>query len=143
VDYIIGWSEIIFQKDFKHYVITVIALKEKDMLGRIVVLKILCEKGGQYFIITIQDKKILYYDKFEGSLWGGSLQYLPTDYANVMQKISSSRNKIPAHFKEFFLVSKEELMEYEEAKDDENKLKEIVLRDIKRNNCKIVDIKIT
>jgi len=106
-------------------------------------VKIMAEKSGQYFIITIQDKKVLYYDKFEGGLWGGSLQYLPTDYANVMQKINASRNKIPAHFKDMFLVSTEELKEYEDAKDDENKLKEIVLRDIKRNNCKVVDIKIT
>jgi hypothetical protein len=111
--------------------------RRKDMI------KIMAEKSGQYFIVTIQDKKIYYWDKFEGSLWGGSLQYLPPDYANVMQKINNSRNKIPANFKDMFLVSKEEMLEYTEAKDDETKLKEIVLRDIKRNGCKVVDIKIT
>ena len=96
------------------------------------------EKGGQYFLITIRNKKILYWDKYQGDLWGGPLQYLPPD-PSVIRKIDSSRNKIPKQVKDMLLITKEEMAEFENAKDD-NELKEIVLKDTKKHGCKVVKI---
>lgn len=98
------------------------------------------EKNGQYFNITIENKKILYWDKLQGKLWGGPLQYLPPDPSNPT-KIMLSRNKIPTYFKDLLKITEEEMKEFENAKDD-NELKEIVLRDTKKNGCKLIDLKI-
>lgn len=94
------------------------------------------EKSGQYFFITIDNKKILYWDKLQGALWGGPLQYLPPDPASL-RKIDLSRNKIPAHFKQLLAVKPEDLEEFEKAKDD-TELKQIVLRDCKSQGCKFI-----
>lgn len=99
-------------------------------------IKLLFEKGGQYFFITIDNRKILYWDKLQGKLWGGPLQYLPPD-PSVMRKIDLSRNKIPAHFKHLLEVKEEDLKEFENAKDDEE-LKQIVLKDCKATGCKLI-----
>jgi len=104
-------------------------------------IKLMFEKQNQFFIITIDNKKILYWDKFEGKVWGGALQYLPPD-PSLEKKIIQSRNKIPAHFKELLTITAEDMKEFENAKDD-NELKELVLRDTKKNGCKLIDLKIT
>jgi len=95
------------------------------------------EKQGKYFIITIQDKKILYWDKLQGEIWGGPLQYLPQD-EKIQQKIRMSRNKIPADFINLFFIPKYELEEFEKCQTDEE-LKAIVLNDLKKHNCKIIE----
>lgn len=95
------------------------------------------ELRGKYFIITIEEKKILYWDKLQGEIWGGPLQYLPPD-PKIQQKIQMSRNKIPAEFADLFFIPKWEMEEFEKAKD-ENELKEIVIRDCKKNGCKLVE----
>lgn len=99
-------------------------------------ITLMFEKSGQYFNITISNKRVHYWDKFQGKLWGGPLRYLPPD-PEVMRKIDLSRNKIPQSFKELFRVTKEELLEFEEAKTDEE-LKILVLRDAKKHQCRII-----
>jgi hypothetical protein len=94
------------------------------------------EKSKSYFIIEIDGKRILYKDKLQGELWGGSLQYLPPD-PSVKMKIITSRNRIPAWFIDLFTISPNELKEFEDAKD-ENELKEIVLKDCKNNGCRLI-----
>lgn len=96
-------------------------------------------KQGQYFIITIENKIIKYWDKFEGALWGGPLQYLPPS-PKEMLKIDQSRNRIPQHFKKMLMINKEELAEFNNAKDDEE-LKVLVLRDAKKNGCNLMETK--
>lgn len=103
-------------------------------------IKLLLEKQKAYFVITIENRIVKYNDKLMGEIWGGSLQYLPPDYTSAMRKIEQSRNKIPPHFKDLLLVTKEELKEYTEAKDDEE-IKEIILKDCKKNGCTVVDVK--
>ena len=103
-------------------------------------MKLLFEKNHAYFIIEINNKVIKYYDKLQGKIWGTSLQYLPPD-PEIKKKIIMSRNKIPQQFIELFEVTKEEMKEYEDAKDD-NELKEIVIRDCHRHGCKLIDVKI-
>lgn len=103
-------------------------------------IKMMFEKEGKYFVITIDKKKILYWDKLQGEIWGTSLQYLPPD-KNIQRKIKMSRNKIPAEFIDLFNVPKEEMKEFEDAKDD-NELKELVLKDTKKHGCQLIDIKI-
>lgn len=94
------------------------------------------EKSGQYFVITIEGKKILYWDNKQGKLWGGPLQYLPPD-PKIAQKIQMSRNKIPAEFINLFFIPKWELDEFEKAQTEEE-LKEIVLRDTRNHGCKLI-----
>lgn len=97
------------------------------------------QKDGQYFFVTIDNKVINYYDKLQGAIWGGPLQYLPPSPA-MMRKIEMSRNKIPPHYKELLKITKDELEEFKKAKTDEE-LKEIVLRDCKNKGCKLIDEK--
>ena len=104
-------------------------------------IKLMFEKSGQYFFITIENHVIKYWDKFQGSIWGGPLQYLSVD-PTAIRKIDLSRNRIPQHVKEMLAITKEDLREFEDAKTDEE-LKTIVLRDCKNKQCKLVDEKIT
>lgn len=94
------------------------------------------EKQKQYFIIEIDGKRILYKDKLQGKIWGGPLQYLPQD-PSVKMKIITSRNRIPHFFIDLFTISEKELKEFEDSKD-ENELKEIVLKDCKKNGCRLI-----
>jgi len=99
------------------------------------------EKSGQFFIITIENRIIKYWDKFEGKVWGGPLQYLPPDPKTIL-KIKNSRNKIPIQFIELLSIPKNELAEFNNAKTDEE-LRDLVLKDTKRNSCKLIDMKVT
>lgn len=103
-------------------------------------IKLFFEIRGQYFFITIDNRIIKYFDKLQGGIWGGPLQYLPVD-PGIIRKIDMSRNKIPAHMKEFFKVTDEDLKEYNDAKDD-MELRDIVLKDTKKKGCKLIDMKI-
>lgn len=97
------------------------------------------EKQKEFFIITIADKKILYWDKLQGKLWGKALQYLPPDPSNKLT-IINSRNKIPTHFINLLIITEDELKEFNEAKNDDELLA-LVIRDAKKNMCKIHEIK--
>lgn len=98
-------------------------------------IKLTFKKQGKYFIITIDGKKILYWDTLQGAIWGGPLQYLPQD-PHIQQKIQMSRNRIPAEFVNLFFIPKWELEEFEKAKD-EKELRDIVVRDLKRHYWEI------
>jgi hypothetical protein len=97
------------------------------------------ERNGKYFFIIINNKIVSYGDEKQIKLWGGPLQYLPPD-PKVLMKIDMSRNRIPREYKELLVVSKEELAEYENAKDD-NELKLIVIKDCRNKQCKLIDEK--
>ena len=98
------------------------------------------QKQNVYFIVTVKDKKVLYYDKLQGEIWGGALQYLPPD-PNYKKTIMLSRNRIPKQFIDMLEITKEELAEFNNAKDD-NELKDLIIRDCKLNGCKLIDLKI-
>ena len=99
-------------------------------------IKLMFKIRNQFFTISIENKRVFYWDKMEGAVWGGPLQYLPPD-PQAIRRIDMSRNKIPQDMKELLKVTKEELMEYQNAKDDEE-LKTIVLRDTKRHGCELI-----
>lgn len=103
-------------------------------------IKLMFSKNNQFFIITIENKTIKYWDKLEGKLWNGPLQYLPPD-PKTISRIKMSRNKIPMHFIELLKIPKEEMAEFDNAKTDDE-LKELVIRDAKKNGCKLIDLKI-
>jgi hypothetical protein len=103
-------------------------------------IKIMIEKNKEYFLITIDKKQIYYWDKFQGALWKKPLRYLPPDPSNTLT-IINSRNRIPNYFIELLKIPADELKEFQEAKNDKE-LMELVIRDAKKNMCKIVDIKI-
>jgi len=100
-------------------------------------IRLMFEKNGSYFVITIDNKVITYHDKLQGKLWGTSLQYLPQDPNNI-KKILHSRNRIPKQYIDFLKVDKEELKEFNDAKDD-NELRILVLRDTMRNGCRLIE----
>jgi hypothetical protein len=102
-------------------------------------IKLLFEKQGQFFIITIENKVIKYWDNFQNSLWGGPLQYLPAD-PSVIRKIDNSRNRIPQYVKEMLMITKEDQEQFDNAKNDEE-LKIIVLKDCKEKQCKLIEEK--
>ena len=103
-------------------------------------IKLMFEKQGQFFLIVIENKIIKYHDKFQDKLWGKSLQYLPPD-PKAIKQIEMSRNRIPAMYKELLKITPEELKEFNEAKDD-NELKDLVMKDCRKHNCKLIDMKI-
>ena len=91
---------------------------------------------GSYFNITIDGKVIKYWDEKHGKLWGGPLQYLPED-PKAIATIKMSRNKIPSFYIQLLKVSKEELEEFEKAQG-EKELRDLVVKDLKKNGCEIV-----
>lgn len=100
---------------------------------------LLFKKGNETFIIKIKDKKIHYWDRKEGEVWGGPIQFLPKD-PETAKRIILSRGKIPHYFLNILNVSDEEYKEFQDAKDD-TELREIVLRDCKKNGCKLLEEK--
>lgn len=91
--------------------------------------------NGKRFNIKIDNKKIV------GIIKGKQLPYMPSDLKTVAKEIMASRNEIPISLFQVFKLTKEELAEFENAKDD-NELKEIVLKDAKNKGCKLIDMKI-
>ena len=98
--------------------------------------KLMFEKQGKYFIMTIENRKIIV------SIPSVNFQhqYLPR-YEKIMDevilKVRNSRNKIPAYTIDLFAIPEDELEEYNQAKTDEE-LREIVLKDCKKNNYKLI-----
>lgn len=101
-------------------------------------IKLMYKKQNEYFWIFIDNKSIFYTDKKQGELWGGPLQFLPPD-PKVSEKIMKSRNKIPAVYKDLLIIPKDELEEFEKAKGDEE-LKQLVMRDCKKNQCELLKV---
>ena len=66
---------------------------------------------------------------------------MPPNLAEVDKKILLSRNKLPAWFGNLFRLTPEEKREFDEAKDD-TELKDIILKDTKKEGCRLIDIKI-
>jgi len=103
-------------------------------------IKMMIQKEKAHFMITI-DKKIVHYrDAVQDKLWRKAIQYLPPD-PNAIREIIMSRGRIPHYFIDLLRIPKKELDEYNNAKDD-NELKDLVIRDAKKNGCHIIDIKI-
>jgi hypothetical protein len=97
-------------------------------------IKVMLAKQGAYFIFTIENRKIT------GIINGYVLPYQPPNLENVRSKILMSRNKLPAWTIDLFKINEKEQEEYDNAKDDEA-LKEIVIKDAKKEGAKIIDIK--
>ena len=99
-------------------------------------IRLLFEKDKQYFVVTIQNKIITYWDKFAGKVWGTSLQYLPPDPATA-EKIRMSRNRIPKDFAVMLNASKQDLEDDEKCNTDEE-IAQFVILDAKRGGCKLI-----
>ena len=101
------------------------------------------EKNQVYFVISIDQHKVYYWDKCVGDskLFGSPIQWLPPCDPSVFLKIDLSRNRIPPQVKDMLRVTKEELADFEAAKTDDE-LKEFVIKDCKFNGCRLVDMKI-
>ena len=98
-------------------------------------INLLFETNKNYFSIVINNKIIT------GIIKGISLPYLPSDLKTVQRKIQDSRNKIRADLINVFTITKEEQLEFDNAKD-EKELMEIVIKDAKKNRCRLIDTKI-
>jgi len=86
-------------------------------------IKIAFIVNRETFRIEIKDKTIWYSDR----KWDKSIRLIPKD-EQFMKKILLSRNKIPMVIKEMFDLTKKEIIEYEQAKT-ENDLAEICVKD--------------
>jgi hypothetical protein len=96
-------------------------------------INIMLKKNGAYFSFVIENKKIT------GIIKGISLPYQPANLIEVRTKILSSRNKLPKWLEEVFTLTKSEQEEFNNAKD-ELALKEIVIKDAKKQQCEIIKI---
>jgi hypothetical protein len=75
------------------------------------------------FRIDIENKKISYIDRKFNRL----ITLIPRD-EDFIKKVICSRNKIPTHFIDLFNLTKEEQIEYDNAKTDEE-LAEVCIKD--------------
>ena len=104
-------------------------------------IKLMFSKMNQFFIISISDHTLYYWDKCVQSVFGGPIRYLPPVDPEVLHKIDMSRNRIPRAVKELLVVPKDEQAEFDAAKTDDE-MKDLVIKDAKRNECKLIDIKV-
>jgi len=77
-------------------------------------IKMLFQKGQAFFIVTIDNKKVIYWDKINGK-----------------------RQLFPDIEKR---ATRQEIEQWRNAEND-NALKEIILNDMEKNNYKLVEIK--
>ena len=100
-------------------------------------ISLLCKKDSETFIVTIDGKVIRYWDHKDGGLWGGYLQWLPECPQENAKKIILGRNKIPAHFIAMLKVGEDELAEWN-ACNNESEVYDVVIKDLKKNACKVL-----
>jgi hypothetical protein len=97
-------------------------------------IKILLSKQGTYFIFTIEGKKI------NAIIRKHVLPYQPPNLQLIRREVLKSRNTLPAWLMDLFTITPSEQAEYEGAKTEED-LKEIIIKDAKKEDAKIIDIK--
>jgi hypothetical protein len=93
-------------------------------------IQMMFSRQGKHFGFTINNKNMI------GTINGVSLPYYPSNITYVRRAIILSRNKIPAWMIELFNLKEEDLKEIENAKDD-NELKDIVIKECKKNQCEL------
>jgi len=94
-------------------------------------IRIVLTVNRELLHFIVDGKRILYTDR----KWQKWIQCLPRD-TNFLAKIKGSRNVFPAVLTQLFEFSKEELAEYDNAKD-ENELANIIVRDSGLKGCKL------
>jgi hypothetical protein len=99
-------------------------------------IKLILSRDRELLNFIILKKEVFYSDK----RWDKWIRILPKDESLVKQ-IKLSRNRIPIFLADLFNLSKKELEEYENAKE-EKELMEIIVKDAKLNGCLLVDCKI-
>jgi hypothetical protein len=99
-------------------------------------IKIILTRDRELLNFIIIKKEVFYSDR----KWNKYLRILPKD-KDLIKQIKLSRNRIPIFLAELFNLSKKELEEYENAKE-EKELMEIIVKDAKLNGCLLVDCKI-
>ena len=87
--------------------------------------------GREVFQFAVKEKEIYYTDR----KWKHFLRCIPKD-PDIVKIVVMSRNQIPKFILRLFDLSKEEMKEYEEAKD-EGALAEIIIRDASLKGCKL------
>lgn len=90
-------------------------------------------KDNGFFFIFIDGEEIWYGDK----LWNKGIRLIPRD-ENINAKIIMSRNKFPNWVSSFSHLTAEEIKEYEENKDSEDKLAAIVIKDVTKVGGKLI-----
>lgn len=81
----------------------------------------------------IVDNKVI---KYQDRKWEHEIQCIPRDDAFI-QKITWSRNRLPAFLIDLFTLTKAEQEEYDNAKTDEE-LAEIIIRDASLKGCRLM-----
>jgi len=104
-------------------------------------IKIMFSKASQFFVVAISNHTLTYWDKYVQVVFGGPIRYLPPVDPEVLRKIDLSRNRIPKAVKELLIVPKDEQAEFDACKTDDE-MKDLVIKDAKRNECRLIDLKI-
>lgn len=98
-------------------------------------IKIMFEKDRHYILFIIENRKV---DTMINKI---VLPYYPVNLQAVKDRITMSRNAIPSNMINLYALPKVDIDEFDSAKTDEE-IKEIVIRDAKKQGAKLVDIKI-
>jgi len=89
--------------------------------------------GRDIFNIYVDGEEVWYADR----KWDKGIRCVPKD-KDFIKKVKESRNKMPAFLVDLFNLTQAEKKEYEEAKESEEKLAEIVIKDCKRLGAKML-----
>ncbi|HEY0090436.1 MAG TPA: hypothetical protein VGB37_16420 [Candidatus Lokiarchaeia archaeon] len=95
-------------------------------------LSFLFPSNNQIMNFKVDRKNIYYTDNF----WKNWLRIIPKD-KEFIRKVIASRNKIPTQIITMFNLTKEDKMEYENAKT-EKELAEIIIKDCKAKGLRLI-----
>ena len=95
-------------------------------------IKLAFSISNQIIFVFIDNKEIWYGDNKVGKL-----RLIPKD-KKFVEKVRNSRNMFPGFLIDFVNLTKSELEEYEQVKNDEEKLKMKVIEDVKKINGKLI-----
>lgn len=84
--------------------------------------------------VKIDNREVFYSDR----LFQNLIRLIPPD-ENFLTKIINSRNKIPKHIVNLFILTKAEQAEYNNCKTNEE-LAQVCINDIRRKGGKIISI---
>ena len=101
-------------------------------------IQILLKARDKYFVISIENKVLKYWDERHGRIFGKPLQYLPPD-DHLKTAILYSRNSIPEYLIPLLDPDSGDLDDYANARNDRD-LQDFVLRDCRRAGIEVVRI---
>lgn len=98
-------------------------------------ISILFKKEGHFIMFQVENRKV------NAAINGIMLPYYPMDLKKVETTIVNSRNKIPFSMLSLFVISKQEMDDFEKAEDD-FAIKDNLIADARKNGAELIDMTI-